>query len=308
MSECVISSATRSRHSRLVLGLMPMRSWQTSQTIPTRPRSSRSVKSSWATDWRRGTRSETSKELTLFSYASLSRAVEVEACADAQRSSGRATAEQLPVAALGHPLGPREMAFKRSPGAIEFTFRVEMQYYSCNITPIGTVRFSVEQPQVRDKVLMVVGGQYGTGGRDVGDIGIERGFLHGAVSQQAVDRQLSALGSWQVDDASNGEMTCAEEDRQAKDDQRRCRAGQAPIQSGASEVVSHRNLLRPLGGIIGLRRDGSSRRQRFQFRPSVLTWCRRFLMAPPASLESAPDRRCDKIVTVIAKRRALQRT
>ena len=42
----VTSSATRSRHSRLDLGLMPKRSWQTSQTIPISPRSSKSVKSS----------------------------------------------------------------------------------------------------------------------------------------------------------------------------------------------------------------------------------------------------------------------
>src|SRR5881394_3175769 len=42
----VTSSATRSTHSRLVLGLMPKRSWQTSQTIPISLRSSKSVKSS----------------------------------------------------------------------------------------------------------------------------------------------------------------------------------------------------------------------------------------------------------------------
>jgi hypothetical protein len=46
INRCVTSSATRSRHSRLVLGLTPRKSSRTSQTIPTRPRSSRLVMSS----------------------------------------------------------------------------------------------------------------------------------------------------------------------------------------------------------------------------------------------------------------------
>jgi hypothetical protein len=29
------------------------------------------------------------------------------------------------------------MALKRPPSAIEFTFRVEMQHYSCDVTPVG---------------------------------------------------------------------------------------------------------------------------------------------------------------------------
>jgi hypothetical protein len=36
-------------------------------------------------------------------------------------------------------------------------------------------------------VLLVVNGQYGIGGRGIGDIGIKRRLLHG-LSQQAVDR------------------------------------------------------------------------------------------------------------------------
>jgi hypothetical protein len=74
---------------------------------------------------------------------------------------------------MHHPPGAREMGIERLPGAIGFAVRIKMQHYSCNVTPIGTVRFSVEQSQIRDKVLMVVGGQYGTGGRDVCDIGIK---------------------------------------------------------------------------------------------------------------------------------------
>jgi hypothetical protein len=65
---------------------------------------------------------------------------------------------------LRHPLGPLEMALKRSPGAIEFTFRVEMQHYSCDVTPVGAFAVRVEQPEIRDEVFLVIGGQCDTGG------------------------------------------------------------------------------------------------------------------------------------------------
>jgi hypothetical protein len=60
------------------------------------------------------------------------------------------------------------MALKRSPGAIEFTFRVEMQHYSCDVTPVGAFGVRVEQPEIRDEVFLVIGGQCDTGGRGIG--------------------------------------------------------------------------------------------------------------------------------------------
>ena len=62
---------------------------------------------------------------------------------------------------------PPEMALKRSPGAIEFTFRVEMEHYSCDVTPVGV---RVEQPEIRDEVFLVIGDQCDTGGRGIGDV------------------------------------------------------------------------------------------------------------------------------------------
>ena len=48
-----------------------------------------------------------------------------------------------------------------------------MRHYSCDFAPISTFRIRVEQTQIRDNVLLVVNGQYGIGGRGIGDIGIK---------------------------------------------------------------------------------------------------------------------------------------
>jgi hypothetical protein len=71
------------------------------------------------------------------------------------------------------------MAVERPPSAIGFTFRIKMQHQSRDFAPISTFRIRVEQAQIRDDVLFVVNGQYGVGGRGIGDIGIKRRLLHG---------------------------------------------------------------------------------------------------------------------------------
>jgi hypothetical protein len=53
-----------------------------------------------------------------------------------------------------------------------------MQHYSCDFMPISTLHIRVEQALIRDEVLLVVNGQCGTGGRDVGNIGIKRRLWH----------------------------------------------------------------------------------------------------------------------------------
>jgi hypothetical protein len=58
-------------------------------------------------------------------------------------------------------------------------FGIKMQHYSCDVAPVGTFRIRVEQAQIRDHVLLVVNGQYGIGGRGIGDMGIKRRLLHG---------------------------------------------------------------------------------------------------------------------------------
>ena len=82
------------------------------------------------------------------------------------------------------------MAVERPPGAIRFVFRIKMLHDPCDLAPVGTLRIRVEQTRIRDDVLLVVDGQYGIGGRGIGDIGIKRQLLHGAFSQQIADREL----------------------------------------------------------------------------------------------------------------------
>src|SRR5450755_2334558 len=91
------------------------------------------------------------------------------------------------------------MALERPSGAIRFIFRIKMQHYSCDVAPVSTNRIRVEQAQIRDEVLLVVNGQYGIGGRGIGDIGIKRRLLHGrSRNRSLIDRFY--FGPWQIDD------------------------------------------------------------------------------------------------------------
>src|SRR6266850_4943368 len=92
------------------------------------------------------------------------------------------------------------MALERPPGAIRFMFWIKMQHYSCDCSPVSTYRIRVEQAQIRDEVLLVVSGQYGIGGRGIGDIGIKRRRLHGRFSQQIADRSILRWPPWHIDD------------------------------------------------------------------------------------------------------------
>ena len=92
------------------------------------------------------------------------------------------------------------MAVERSPRAIWFVLRIEMEHYPGDITPVRTFGFRVEQAQIRDEVLFVIDGQYGIGGRDIGDVGIERRGLH-CESRSRLLIENSAFGSWRIDDA-----------------------------------------------------------------------------------------------------------
>src|SRR5260370_15673673 len=82
------------------------------------------------------------------------------------------------------------MALERPPSAIWFKLRIKMQYYSCDFAPVSTCRIRVEQAQIRDDVLFVVDGQYGIGGRGIGDIGIKWRLLHGHSRNKIADDQF----------------------------------------------------------------------------------------------------------------------
>ena len=71
------------------------------------------------------------------------------------------------------------MAIERPPGAIGFMVGIQMQHDACDVAPVGILRIRVEQTQIYDDVFVGVNGQYGIGGRGIGDIGIKRRLLHG---------------------------------------------------------------------------------------------------------------------------------
>ena len=83
------------------------------------------------------------------------------------RRSGAAS-QQVAITSLGHPSGAREVAFERSPRAVGVAVRVNMQDDPRDIAPVGTVRIGIEQAQVRDEMLLVVGGNRWIGCRSAG--------------------------------------------------------------------------------------------------------------------------------------------
>ena len=83
---------------------------------------------------------------------------------------------------LGHPFGAREVAFERSPRAVGVAVRVNMQDDPRDIAPVGTVRIGIEQAQVRDEMLLVVGGNRWIGRGQISDIGSSGGFFMGVLA------------------------------------------------------------------------------------------------------------------------------
>jgi hypothetical protein len=89
------------------------------------------------------------------------------------------------------------MAIERPPRGIGVMFGIKMQHDACDVAPVGILRIRVEQAQICGDVFLVVNGQYGIGGRGIGDIGIKRGFCMGFLAT-GCDRSalLLALAYW----------------------------------------------------------------------------------------------------------------
>jgi hypothetical protein len=83
--------------------------------------------------------------------------------------------------------------------AIRFMFGIQMRHYSCHFPPVSPLRIRVEQAQMRDKMFLVVNGQYRIGERGIGDIGIKRRLLHGLSRNRSLIDQLCFL-LWHIDD------------------------------------------------------------------------------------------------------------
>jgi len=85
------------------------------------------------------------------------------------------------------------MALERPTGAIRFMLRIKMQHHSCDFAPVSTFRIRVEQAQIRDGVLLVVGGSIRNRRARYRRHRDKRGFLHGLSRNRLLIDQLCFL-------------------------------------------------------------------------------------------------------------------
>jgi len=79
---------------------------------------------------------------------------------------------------LRHPLGACQVAFPGTARTGRLTCRIDMQDEAGDLGPICAFRICIEEPQVRNEVLFVVGRQSLGAGSRVGDGWIERRLSH----------------------------------------------------------------------------------------------------------------------------------
>ena len=53
-----------------------------------------------------------------------------------------------------HPFGAREVAVEGTAGAFDILIRVDVQHDQRNLAPVGIFRIGIQQPHVRDGVLI----------------------------------------------------------------------------------------------------------------------------------------------------------
>jgi hypothetical protein len=100
------------------------------------------------------------------------------------RSVGSAAAQQMTITMHGHPFCASEMGVEGALRASRLTNWIDVQHNLRNFAPIGVLGISIEQPQIGNEVLLVVGRQRGVGRRDIGDIWIEWRLLHRGSTQR----------------------------------------------------------------------------------------------------------------------------
>src|SRR6266480_503460 len=87
-------------------------------------------------------------------------------------------AQQMPIAMARHPFRASKMTVERTASAIRLADRIDMQHDARDFPPVGTVSVGVEEPQIGDHVLLVVGCQHRLAGSQIGDIWIDRWSRH----------------------------------------------------------------------------------------------------------------------------------
>ena len=88
----------------------------------------------------------------------------------------------MAITLLGHPSGTREVAFEGSTRAVGLGVWVDAQHDPRDIMPVGAFRIGIEQMQVRDDMLLVVGGHCWIGGARSATLGSRSGFFMGVLA------------------------------------------------------------------------------------------------------------------------------
>jgi hypothetical protein len=88
---------------------------------------------------------------------------------------GGSTAQQMSIAMIRHPSGASQMAGEGTACALRVAFGIDVKNDSCNVSPVRIVSVSIQQPEIGDDVLLVVGRQHGIIRCQVRNIGIKRG-------------------------------------------------------------------------------------------------------------------------------------
>jgi hypothetical protein len=88
----------------------------------------------------------------------------------------------MPVSFSRHPFGAREMAIEGTAGALDIVIRVYVKHDPRNLAPVGTFRIGIQNPQIRDGVLLVVRREDWLGRREVGNVRVKGRALHGSLA------------------------------------------------------------------------------------------------------------------------------
>ena len=80
----------------------------------------------------------------------------------------------MTVSLLCHPFRAGQVAIERSSRTSRLKFRIKVEHKSGDLAPIRTLAVGIEQPQIGDDVLLVVGRQGRIGRRQIGNVRIKR--------------------------------------------------------------------------------------------------------------------------------------
>ena len=76
------------------------------------------------------------------------------------RSSVRcASSDEVRISVRSQPFGAGQMTLPRSSRPLSLAHGIDMEHKTRDFLPVGSLAVCVEQPKVRDKVLLVVPGQ-----------------------------------------------------------------------------------------------------------------------------------------------------